>query len=101
MPNVLSNTTLQPFNDLTEAIHGGPDEVFDPSHRTFAIMQLSHAGKQVPNWVGTFTLKPSRLETENHGYVPPPPPDFIVSDRLLDVLGLLTAVKFPEFFVRY
>ena len=51
IPDVLDKTTLQPFKDLAEAIHGGPDGAVDPSHRALAIMQVSHSGKQAANWV--------------------------------------------------
>ena len=51
IPDVLDETTLQPFKDLAEATHGGPDGAVDPSHRALAIMQLSHSGKQATNWV--------------------------------------------------
>ena len=51
IPAVLNEATLQPFKDLAEAIHGGPDGAIDPSHRTLALMQLSHSGRQATNWI--------------------------------------------------
>jgi 2,4-dienoyl-CoA reductase-like NADH-dependent reductase (Old Yellow Enzyme family) len=51
IPDVLNETTLQSFKDLAEAIHGGPDGVVGSYHRALAIMQLSHSGRQAPNWL--------------------------------------------------
>jgi len=77
VPDVLDETTLQPFKDLAEAIHGGPDVVVDPSHRPLAIMQLSHTGKQASNWVSgrlpwNPPLAPSavRLGARESGFFP-------------------------------
>ena len=51
IPDVLDESTLRPFIDLAEAIHGGPGGVVDPPHRALAIMQVSHSGRQSANWV--------------------------------------------------
>lgn len=51
IPEVFNESTLRPFKDLADAIHGGPDGAVDPSHRALAIMQISHSGRQSPNWV--------------------------------------------------
>ena len=77
MPDVFNVTTLQPFKDLAEAIHGGPDGVVDSSRRTLAIMQLSHSGRQASNWIsGRFPWNPPlapssvRLRAREEGFFP-------------------------------
>jgi len=77
MPDVFNETTLQPFKDLAGAIHGGPNGAVDPSHRTLAIMQLSHSGRQASNWLsGRFPWNPPlapssvRLGAREQGFFP-------------------------------
>lgn len=45
VPDQLDEETLKPYKDLVNAIKG-------PDHRTIAIMQLSHAGRQSANVIG-------------------------------------------------
>ncbi|KAI0322922.1 hypothetical protein OF83DRAFT_273939 [Amylostereum chailletii] len=47
LPPTLNERALQPFTQLAQAIHG-----FYSQHRTLAIMQLSHAGRQSPLLLG-------------------------------------------------
>jgi len=77
MPDVFNETTLRPFKDLAEAIHGGPNGAADPSHRAMAIMQLSHSGRQASNWIsGRFPWNPPlapscvRLGAREQGFFP-------------------------------
>ena len=77
IPDVLNETTLQPFRDLADAIHGGPDGVINPPHRTLAIMQLSHSGKQASNWVSgrlpwnpLLAPSPVRIGAREPGFFP-------------------------------
>ncbi|KAF9652327.1 FMN-linked oxidoreductase [Thelephora ganbajun] len=77
IPDVLNETTLRPFKDLAEAIHGGSDGVVDPSHRALAIMQVSHSGRQSANWIAGRVpwnppLAPSsvRLGARESGFIP-------------------------------
>ena len=77
IPDVLNEITLQPFRDLADAIHGGPDGVVNPSHRTLAIMQLSHSGKQASNWVSgrlpwnpLLAPSPVRIGAREPGFFP-------------------------------
>ena len=59
VPDVLDESSLRPFRDLAEAIHGGPGGVIDLPHRALAIMQVSHSGRQSANWVsGRLPWKP-------------------------------------------
>lgn len=77
IPDSLNKTTLQPFKDLAEAIHGGPDGAVDPYHRAVAIMQLSHTGKQASNWVSgrvpwnpPLAPSPVRIGARESGFFP-------------------------------
>jgi len=77
IPDILNGTMLQPFKDLAEAIHGGPDGVVDPSHRALAVMQLSHSGKQASNWISgrlpwnpPLAPSPVRLGERESGFFP-------------------------------
>ncbi|KAJ7635103.1 hypothetical protein FB45DRAFT_910774 [Roridomyces roridus] len=45
-PSGFSDTELRPFKELADAIHGQRE------HRPKAILQLSHAGRQSPNFIG-------------------------------------------------
>ena len=83
VPEVLNETTLRPFRDLADAIHGGPDGVVDTSHRALAIMQISHSGRQSANWVS--------------GRLPWNPPSAPSSIRL----GAREPGFFPQLFYRF
>jgi 2,4-dienoyl-CoA reductase-like NADH-dependent reductase (Old Yellow Enzyme family) len=47
VPATLNEEDVEPFKRLAEVIHGGADDT-----RSLAIMQLSHAGRQSPNFIG-------------------------------------------------
>ncbi|OAX42634.1 FMN-linked oxidoreductase [Rhizopogon vinicolor AM-OR11-026] len=47
VPATLDQEDLKPFEKLAQVIHGGIDDT-----RSLAIMQLSHAGRQSPNFIG-------------------------------------------------
>lgn len=78
IPDSLDDESLQPFKDLAEAIHGGPDGSLDPSRRALAILQVAHAGRQTSNWLtGRFPwhdppVAPSAvpLEPREPGFLP-------------------------------
>ena len=77
VPDVLNETTIQPFRDLAEAIHGDPSATINPSHRTLAVMQLSHSGRQSANWFSgrlpwhrPLAPSPVRLGARESGFFP-------------------------------
>lgn len=61
LPSILSDKNLQPFQRLAQVIHGEERGSAAASSRPLAIMQLSHAGRQSPNFIGGRLLfaKPS------------------------------------------
>jgi 2,4-dienoyl-CoA reductase-like NADH-dependent reductase (Old Yellow Enzyme family) len=77
IPDVITETTLRPFRDLAEAIHGGPGGVAEPFHRALAIMQVSHSGRQSANWTSgrlpwdpPSAPSPIRLGAREPGFFP-------------------------------
>lgn len=51
-PAVLNEDTIQPFKKLATIMHGGDTHSSDTKPRTVAIMQISHTGRQSPNFIG-------------------------------------------------
>lgn len=52
VPEVLNKETLAPFKHLARTIHAKDSRVNEPSTCPLAIMQLSHVGRQSPNFIG-------------------------------------------------
>lgn len=50
VPEVLNEETLAPFRKLARIIHA--EDSREPSTRPLAIVQLSHVGRQSPNFIG-------------------------------------------------
>ena len=50
VPEILNEETLAPFKKLARIIHAVNS--CEPSTRPLAVMQLSHAGRQSPNFIG-------------------------------------------------
>ncbi|KIJ58190.1 hypothetical protein HYDPIDRAFT_189528 [Hydnomerulius pinastri MD-312] len=50
VPIVIDEKTLAPFKQLARVMHG--EDAREPANRALAVVQLSHVGRQSPNFIG-------------------------------------------------